>query len=33
MKPFGQLSRAEKLELMTAWVDGKQMEIDLGDGR
>ena len=25
-KPFGELSRDEKLALMTAWVDGKQIE-------
>lgn len=33
MKPFGQLSREEKLELLTAWLDGKQMQVDSGDGR
>lgn len=33
MKPFGQLSREAKLELMTAWVDGKQMEVNLGGDR
>lgn len=33
MKPFGQLSREEKLELMTAWVDGKQMEVNFGGDR
>ena len=26
MKPFGQLTRAEKLKLMAAWVDGKTIQ-------
>lgn len=26
MKPFGQLSRGEKLKLLTAWVDGEGIE-------
>jgi len=26
VKPFGELSREEKLELLTAWVDGKTIE-------
>ena len=33
LKPFGQLSREEKLELMTAWGDGKQMEVNLWGDR
>lgn len=26
-KTFGELSKAEKLELMEAWIDGKQIQV------
>lgn len=31
-KPFGQLSREEKLGLMAAWVDGKEIEFSVNGG-
>lgn len=31
VKPFGQLSREEKIELIAAWVDGKEIQLRYSD--